>query len=144
MTPRPPSDPRGTPRDPAPTILLVDDDAPLRRVIARTLGRRGYRIVECENGAQAIAHLEAAAERVDLIILDLMMPVMDGFATLEALSRFHPPSPVLVVSGGDDGHAPLPPSIPFLAKPFSPSKLLARLEEFLAAKCQLQGSDPIS
>ncbi len=115
-----------------PAILIVDDDALLRRMLTRSLGRRGFRTYECGNGAEAIAFLESATERVAAIVLDLMMPVMDGFATLEALARFHPPYPVLVISGGNDGRDALDPALPFLAKPFAPSEFLARLEPLLA------------
>ncbi|GIX47042.1 MAG: hypothetical protein KatS3mg131_1253 [Candidatus Tectimicrobiota bacterium] len=66
-----------------PTVLIVDDGRVNRAFIRRCLSGHGYRFVEAENGQEALAVLRQ--QRVDLIILDLMMPVLDGFEVLKAL-----------------------------------------------------------
>ena len=65
------------------TILIVDDEEMTRRLLRLMLERDGYRIVEAEDGIQALARIEETVP--DVIILDVMMPNMDGFATCEVL-----------------------------------------------------------
>ena len=65
------------------TVLVVDDSADTRFVLCRTLGRRGYRIVEAANGREAVE--VALRECPDLILMDLNMPVMDGLAATERI-----------------------------------------------------------
>jgi hypothetical protein len=69
------------------TILVVEDDADTRTVLRRTLERDGFAVFEAENGRQGLQAVEEA--RPDLVLLDLMMPVMDGFEFLERLRRDH-------------------------------------------------------
>jgi CheY-like chemotaxis protein len=81
------------------TILVVDDEFGIPDVMAAVLGDEGYRVVTAANGRQGLDR--AARERPDLVILDLMMPIMDGCAMLEAM-RADPDLrdiPVLMISG---------------------------------------------
>ncbi len=64
-------------------VLIVEDDEPTRTVVARTLQNGGFRVAEASNGAEGLQRMEAA--RPDLVLLDLMMPVMDGFEFLHRL-----------------------------------------------------------
>jgi len=64
-------------------ILLVDDDESTRRICGKVLGKQGYRIFEANNGVEACR--KATSETPDLILLDIMMPRMDGFEALELL-----------------------------------------------------------
>jgi CheY-like chemotaxis protein/MFS family permease len=66
-----------------PTIVVVDDSTAIRRIIRRTLTEAGYRVVEAENGSVALEVCHA--ERPDLVLLDVDMPVMDGLTTLQAM-----------------------------------------------------------
>ncbi len=86
---------------PADRILVVDDDPQNRDLLIRILERQGYRTDEAENGSLALERV--ASERPALILLDLMMPVMDGFAFLEALrnSPAFATIPVIVVTAKD-------------------------------------------
>ena len=86
---------------PQPCVLYIDDDAGIRRLAARALARRGYRITLAENGAEGVA--KAAAERFDLIAVDHYMPGMDGLETLEALRLLPDPPPVVYVTGSEEG-----------------------------------------
>lgn len=77
----PPNARRGTRRT---SILVVDDDEAIRQVIAEVLREEGYDVVCAENGAQALVEL-GKPDRPDLVLLDLMMPVMSGWEVLEHL-----------------------------------------------------------
>ena len=85
-------------------VLLAEDDAATRDLIRRTLEKEGnYAIWEAENGRDALEEIDHRERRPDVVILDLMMPNMDGFAFLERL-RSHPPYrsiPVVVVTAKD-------------------------------------------
>ena len=82
-------------------VLYIDDDAGIRRLAARALERRGYRMTVAETGAEGV--VKAAAERFDLIAVDHYMPGMDGLETLEALRRLPDPPPVVYVTGSEEG-----------------------------------------
>lgn len=69
---------------PAPTVLVVDDDADVRASVAEALSDSGFRPLQAENGREALRRLQEGA-RPDAILLDLMMPIMDGWALREAL-----------------------------------------------------------
>ena len=83
-------------------VLLVDDDAGVRRTLAKFLGRDGIPVVEADNGRAALTYLRDGGE-ASVIVLDLRMPVMDGFA-FRAEQRREPALaniPVIVLSGAD-------------------------------------------
>jgi CheY-like chemotaxis protein len=71
-------------------ILVVDDDLPIRLLVSRVLSREGYAVDSAENGAIAVERI--AADHYDAIILDFMMPVMDGLEVLDWIHRQHPGS----------------------------------------------------
>ena len=85
----------------APSVLYIDDDSGIRRLAARALERRGYRMTVAETGAEGV--VKAAAQRFDLIAVDHYMPGMDGLETLEALRRLPDPPPVVYVTGSEEG-----------------------------------------
>src|SRR5688572_6900247 len=89
---------------PMPTILVVDDESSARNAIIRLLKHEGYVVTGAENGRAALDALEAGAP--DLILLDLMMPELDGLEMLEILNK-HPrwkALPVVVLTGISDVH----------------------------------------
>jgi len=109
-------------------ILVVEDDPAIRRAIVAQLRGEGYDVIEAANGREALA--AARADKPDLVLTDLAMPVMDGFELITTL-RKNSTTPVIVLSvrggeadrvraldlGADD----------FVAKPFSVAELLARV-----------------
>jgi hemerythrin-like metal-binding protein len=129
--------PRPTPAAPArgtETVLLVEDEERLRAILARALRESGYRVIAASGGAEALALGPEAVEQTSILVTDLVMPGLDGRATAEALRRRHPALPVLFVSGYAEEEAhpgDLGAAVGFLAKPFSPAALLARVRELL-------------
>jgi two-component system, sensor histidine kinase and response regulator len=84
-------------------IMVVDDDPDTVTILARSLEREGFRTIEAHSGAECL-RLIAEKHAVDLILLDLMMPELDGFQVVEALKN-NPDSaqiPIIVISARDD------------------------------------------
>ncbi len=102
-------------------ILVVDDNADARETLAEVLQIAGYRVRTAENGREALD--KAAALRPGLILLDLMMPVMDGWEVVGALRADASLAsvPVVIVSAAT---SPAPEGIPRLRKPASLDELL--------------------
>ncbi len=82
-------------------VLYIDDDPGIRRLAARALERRGYRVTVAETGTEGVAI--AAAEPFDLIAVDHYMPGMDGLETLRHLRALAAPPPVVYVTGSEEG-----------------------------------------
>jgi class 3 adenylate cyclase len=120
------------------TLLVVDDDAMNRDLLLRRLERQGHKVLVAENGRRALEQLESA--KVDLILLDILMPELDGLQTLEQLkaSETQRHTPVIMLSaldeidrvvrcievGADD----------YLSKPYNPVLLKARINACLEKK----------
>lgn len=119
-------------------VLVVDDGELNRRVLCRALEAEGHRPVPASNGREALALL--AAEPFDVVLLDLVMPEMDGYETLAALKADEATRhvPVIVVSGMDELDSVVRciemGATDFLPKPFNLSILRARLNASLAGK----------
>jgi two-component system, cell cycle sensor histidine kinase and response regulator CckA len=110
------------------TILLVEDHDLLRDMTARTLGARGYHVLEASDGSAAMELLVSGVQ-VDLVLTDIVMPKMDGYQ-LAASLRIHCPSiPILFMSGYSDNRFQVPGR--FLAKPFTADLLTAEVEHLL-------------
>ena len=82
---------------PPPIVLTVDDEAMIRETIAAFLEDRGFRVLQAANGREGLAVF--AAERPDLVLVDLRMPEMDGLEVLQRLHELSPETPAIVVSG---------------------------------------------
>ncbi len=128
--------PEDAARSGASRILVVDDEPHIRRVLSAILGNRGYDVLVASDGEEGFAIFETGT--VDLVILDLMMPGANGLEILAKI-RSHstrPDIPVIILTakGQDaDREAALAGGVDdFLTKPFSPKKLIARIEEMLA------------
>ena len=121
---------------PSTTILVVDDERFARQVFYRMLSEEGYRVFEAGVAEEAIAVLEQAHRYVSLVLLDVVMPVVDGvqlgrrilgrWPALRLLYMSAYPAEVLAQHGLDN------PAVPFLSKPFTRDELLAEIERALA------------
>ena len=111
-------------------ILVVEDERAVRQLMERVLTRAGYRVRVAEDPVQALHWAGSAAERVDLLLTDMVMPRMSGRALAERFATQNPLTRILFVSGyAEDGGVEVPGGI--LQKPFSPEQLLARVREVL-------------
>src|ERR1041385_3291534 len=81
------------------TVLIVDDDSTQRRLLEAVIGRQGHRVLVATGGADALALLSGPrAETIDLVLLDLVMPDMDGFTVLDRIRPARPNLPVIVLT----------------------------------------------
>src|SRR6266545_3303723 len=114
-------------------VLLVEDEAPLRRVVARQLADRGYQVEQAESGEAAIARLADFA--FDIIITDLRLPGVDGSAVIEAAVARYPDIIAIVVTGygtvKDAVEAIKRGAWDFVSKPFQIDELLHALDSAL-------------
>jgi len=114
------------------SVLIVDDDHRMRRLLRLNLESTGYRVVAAEDGAAA---LEAAEiDPPDLVLLDVMMPGMDGFSCLQRLREFSQVPVILLTAKGEEAdkvHGLDLGADDYLTKPFGPAELLARVRAAL-------------
>lgn len=121
------------------TILLVEDEAPLRTLIKGILERQGYHVLEAESGKASFPIWEANKDQIGLLLTDMIMPDgVQGTDLAEKLQEEKPSLRVVFTSGyttevlGEGFVAR--DSVRFLQKPFMPAKLLETVRECLAAK----------
>jgi len=113
-------------------VLIADDDADLRELIAFTLGQAGFLVVKAADGPAAVQRFEA--ESADLVVLDINMPGLSGFQVCEAIrARSRVPVMMLTVRGEEEDlvRALGLGADDYLTKPFSPRTLLARVKALL-------------
>ncbi|MFN4100137.1 MAG: ATP-binding protein, partial [Pararhodobacter sp.] len=147
----PPSRPRparhaaprvSTPAATGQSILLVEDEAPVRAFAARALRLQGYQVFEAHDGAQALEFLEDPAIRIDLFVTDVVMPGIDGPGWVAQALQTRPGTPVVFVSGyTEDTLSAAMGQIPgavFLGKPFS----LKDLSETIAGQLESVAAAP--
>ena len=115
-----------------PTVLVVDDDKVLREIIGTNLELGGFDVLSAPDGPSALALLDDRLP--DVVVLDVVMPLMDGYATLGRIRRHATAShiPVIVLTGGGSDTTEPVKSLEagaddFIAKPFSPQEMLARV-----------------
>jgi DNA-binding response OmpR family regulator len=110
------------------TILAADDDPQLLRLVTRNLQLEGFDVVAVSDGQQALEQIEA--QRFDLVILDVMMPKMDGFTVCERVREFSSVPIIIVTARGQDQDKIRGLDLgadDYLTKPFSVEELLARV-----------------
>jgi two-component system, cell cycle sensor histidine kinase and response regulator CckA len=103
------------------TVLLVEDDAMLRSILAQALAGEGYAVLTGEDGEQALAIASTLEGQPGLVVTDIRLPVMSGLELADRLACLSTPPPVLFISGVT---ADQNVSGPLLAKPFGPSAFL--------------------
>ncbi len=123
------------PVDSSATILLVEDEAPVRAFASRALKLRGYTVFEAENAEEALRILEDSALVVDVFVSDVIMPGMDGPTWVAKARAARPHTAIVFMSGyAEDAFRDGLPTFPnsaFLSKPFSLSDLVATVQDRL-------------
>ncbi len=118
------------------TILLVEDEEPVRMFSSRALSNKGYQVLEADCGESGLEVMAGHDGKVDLVVTDVIMPEMDGPTMAQEILKTHPDMPIIFVSGytedrfkeeiGDNAH--------FLPKPFTLQQLAAKVKEVLDKK----------
>jgi two-component system, cell cycle sensor histidine kinase and response regulator CckA len=116
------------------TVLVVDDQRAIRHLVKRVLGDAGYSVAEAENGSHAMDILRLVG-RMDLVLVDVVMPRLDGAGFVRTLLERYPQQRIIYMSGqfvevlARYNLADF--RLPFLAKPFTSDELLVKVEEAL-------------
>ncbi|MES2691991.1 MAG: ATP-binding protein [Verrucomicrobiota bacterium] len=121
------------------TILVVDDEETVRVVTAHVLEHAGFKVEMASNGSEAVERFATDPQRYRAVVLDVVMPVLDGEQALEELRRVRPDIPVLLMSGysGRSGIAQSGTGrTSFLSKPFESQSLLGALQHLLESPAQ--------
>jgi two-component system cell cycle sensor histidine kinase/response regulator CckA len=119
------------------SILVVDDEAAVRRFAMRVLEREGFGVIEAVDGLEALELVRDKKIAVDAVVSDIVMPRMNGVELLDALSTSHPTIPVLLMSGYATAalsEMGIASPCGILPKPFPPERLLAELERCLTPR----------
>ena len=128
----------------AETVLLVEDEERIRKLVVTMLAKQGYRVLEAESPAAAMAYVEERGETIELLLTDIVMPDMNGFDLAKAVRQARPDIKLLYMSGYTDNRVSegwvLDPGTPFLQKPFTASALAQKVREALGAP--KSSSDP--
>ncbi|AWI89388.1 hybrid sensor histidine kinase/response regulator [Methylobacterium sp. DM1] len=119
------------------TVLLVEDEDPVRAVNSRALSARGYTVLEAASGIEALRLIEEHADGIDVVVSDVVMPEMDGPTLLRELRKHHPDLKVIFVSGyAEDAfrkNLPEGETFNFLPKPFSLKQLVEMVKRTMAS-----------
>ena len=117
-------------------ILVVEDQEDNRQILRDLLTNAGYEMTDAVNGEEALA--EVAKQRPDLILMDIQLPIMDGYEATRRI-RINPDLksvPIIAVTSyalaGDESRALAAGCDAYVTKPFSPRQLLAKIREYLA------------
>jgi CheY-like chemotaxis protein len=115
-----------------PSILVVDDERPLREVLVRVLRRRGFETLEAPDAETALSLLSTAAGAIRVVITDERMPGMSGSELAGVIARVYPQIRVLLISGlSDPAAAAASPQVHVLPKPFSLDELLQTVTDMV-------------
>lgn len=146
LSPEPVENDDGGPGSPAlqrerqSTILVVDDEPHVRRVISAVLHQKGFRVLEASDGVEAMGLLERENTRISVLISDILMPRMNGWELIAEVRHRFPELPAILISGysetSDDHQEQLAElergeALQFLAKPFLPLVLIDKVEALL-------------
>jgi two-component system, OmpR family, KDP operon response regulator KdpE len=128
----------------APTVLVVEDEPPIRRLLRTTLAAAGYRVTEADNAAAGLRSL--AVEKPDLVILDLGLPDQSGIELIGTIRKTSQ-VPIVVLSARHDERSKVAAldlgADDYVAKPFGMAELMARLRAALRHAFQAQGELPV-
>ena len=134
---------------PEATVLLVDDEPAILRLLRTSLGAQGYKTIEATTGAEAIARTQA--DKPDLVLLDLGLPDMDGLEVIRTLRAAGAAEaaavPIVVLSSRDDERGKVAAldlgADDYVTKPFGINELVARLRTALRHRLHREGAVPV-
>ena len=124
------------------SVLLAEDDRSVRRLVVTELTRRGFTVLEAEDGAAALELFRSEKDRVDMLVTDVVMPRMNGADLAKAAERIRPGLKILFISGHPErAGAGLDPTgvTNLLMKPFTADTLAARIKELITGRKEADG-----
>lgn len=131
-----------------PRILIIDDDAGLRRILGQILARAGYAVAEAVDGCEGLKSFRK--EPVDLVVCDLIMPDKEGLETISVLRKEFPAVKIIAISGGArvTGYDFLPAASGLganvaLAKPFTREQILETVEQLIGRAAVVASSSSV-
>jgi two-component system KDP operon response regulator KdpE len=128
------------------TILVVDDEPAILRLLRTSLATQNFRTIEVASGAEALRAIPASGRGPDLVILDLGLPDIDGIEVIRRL-RERSPVPIIVLSSRDDEKGKVTAldlgADDYVTKPFGIDELVARIRTALRHRLQQQGEAPV-
>ena len=116
------------------SILVVDDESRMRKLIKDFLTAKGYSILEAEDGEKALEVFEQNEAKIDLILLDVMMPKLDGWSVLRQIRQTSKVPIIMLTARGEEQDELFGFELgvdEYISKPFSPKILVARVEAIL-------------
>ena len=117
------------------TVLVVDDESRMRKLIKDFLVQKDYNILEAEDGEKALKLYEENKEKINLILLDVMMPKLDGWSVLRQIRQSNKALPIVMLTARAEEQDELfgfeLGVDEYITKPFSPKILVARVEAIL-------------
>jgi two-component system cell cycle sensor histidine kinase/response regulator CckA len=123
------------------TVMLVEDEDPVRIFGARALRNKGYKVLEAKSGEAALELMGSTDETIDLLITDVVMPNMDGPALIREVREIHPDMKVIFISGYTEDafrqRLDSDSEIHFLPKPFSLKQLAGKVKEVISGETVL-------
>ena len=126
-------------------VLVVDDEPPIRRFLRTSLTAQGYQVLQAEDGQEALDILKRNA--VDVVVLDLGLPRMDGFEVIEKLRKAGSVVPIIVLSSRTDEVGKVRAldmgADDYVSKPFGMDELLARIRAAVRHRLQQEGERPV-
>ncbi|HEX7613263.1 MAG TPA: ATP-binding protein [Candidatus Limnocylindrales bacterium] len=133
--------------DPSPrgtgTLLVVEDEEPVRSFVCRILEQAGYSVIQAATGERALEIEAGYAGQIDLLFTDVVMPGMSGRELADILLARRPGTPVLYASGYNEemiaDRGVLGPGVSYLAKPFTGTEILQRLRDLLKSRAPAAG-----
>ena len=141
------SKPAALPRGEGETVLIIDDEVSILSITSQTLEEFGYRVLVANNGAEAVAVYAQHRTEIDVVLTDLMMPVMNGTATIHALCKINPQVKVIVASGLNANDNSIQASDSgikhFLPKPYTSRMLLEKLRAALDEEVSTESDESV-
>lgn len=126
------------------TVLIAEDEENIRKLVASYLIREGYRVIQAKDGQEAIEYFEEYADTISLVILDIMMPRLDGYEACRKIRELSD-VPVVMLTARDTEYDEINGfscgADEYISKPFSPAILMARVKNLLRRSGRSQVED---